>query len=111
MFLRVLKAVSTRSPGPPINGKEKPMLKFSAIVLILYLLFGTVACDWAMRGQSTFGEGRQLLLGGGILVALFAIGVWTTIRYNHFLGFSRWQWGALPPAALIAGIVLRFYVL
>lgn len=86
-------------------------MEIAAVFVLAYLLFGTVAGDWAMRGQTTAGSGRQLLLGGAILAAFFLIGVRATLRYGRFMGFPRWQWGVLPPLALIVGILLRFYAL
>ena len=87
------------------------MAKIGSVFLLAFLLFGTVAGDWAMRGPTTADYGRQLLLGAASLTAFFLIGVRATLRYNRFMGFSRWQWGTFPPLALAVGIALRFYAL
>lgn len=86
-------------------------MKIAAVLVLPYLLFGTVVGDWVMRGPTTAGCGRQLLLGGAVLLAFFLIGLRATARYHRFLGFSPWQWGALPPLLLSIGIALRFYAL
>ena len=86
-------------------------MKFAAVFVLAYLLFGTVAGDWAMHGPTTTGYGRQLISGGAILAAFFLLGLRGTRRHSRFMGFSRWQWGVLPPLALAAGMVLRFYAL
>lgn len=86
-------------------------MKIGALFVLPYLLFGTVAGDWAIGGPDSAGHGRQLLLGGAILLAFFLIGVRAIGRYQRFMGFSRWQWAILPPLALGVGIALRIYAL
>lgn len=87
------------------------MMKFAAIFVLGYLLFGTVAGDWMLRGRDTAGHGRDLLMGAAILVLLFLVGIRATGRYGRFFGFSPWQWRVLPPAALCIGVALRIFVL
>lgn len=86
-------------------------MKIAAVFILPYLLFGTVAGDWALRGETTAGYGAQLSLGAAILLGLFLIGARSVVRYHRFLGFSLLQWMILPPLALCVGIALRAYAL
>jgi hypothetical protein len=96
---------------PADDKDEEHLMRFAAFFVLAYLLFGTVAGDWAKHGPTTAGYGQQLLLGGSVLFALFVLGIWVALRYGRFLGFSRLQWGLLPPFALVVGVVLRLYAL
>jgi hypothetical protein len=91
--------------------QEYAMAKIGAVFLMAYLLFGTVMEDYTIHGPTTAGCGTRLMLGAAILVLFFLIGVRATLRYSRFMGFSRWQWAALPPLALAVGMTLRFYAL
>ncbi|HEX4795974.1 MAG TPA: hypothetical protein VH370_19455 [Humisphaera sp.] len=87
------------------------MAKIGATFLLAYLIFGTMAGDWLKHGQATLGCGKNMLLAAAIFTLFFLVGVRATGRYNRFMGFSKWQWGIMPPLALAVGITLRFYAL
>lgn len=86
-------------------------MKIAAVFILPYLLFGTVADDWVLRGETTADYGAQLILGAAVLLCLFLIGARSVVRYHRFLGFSLLQWMVLPPLALGVGIALRVYAL
>jgi hypothetical protein len=86
-------------------------MKFGALFLLGFVLFGTVAADRFMNGRTTAGYTNYLMLGGGLSLGLFALGLWAARRHGTFLGFSRWQWAAFPVASLAAGIAARVYML
>jgi hypothetical protein len=83
------------------------MQKLGSLILLGYLLYGTVAADRCQGGPTTAGYSQQLLLGALVLLAFFVLGFWIARRYRSFLGFSPWQWNLLSPAALFAGVIIR----
>ncbi len=85
-------------------------LKLVAMVLLGYLLYGTVAGDWWLGGETT-KYGWWMLAGAAAVFGLFALGIRVARAHLRFLGFSLIQWSALPPLALVTGVLLRVFVL
>jgi hypothetical protein len=86
-------------------------MKFIALLLLGFLLLGTVVADRFMHGRATAGYTTWILAGGGVALALFALGLRVAKGHRTFLGFSRWQWAAFPLASFGAGVGARIYML
>ena len=86
-------------------------MKFIALLLLGFLLLGTVVADRFMHGDTTAGYTTWILAGAGVSLALFALGLRIANGHRTFLGFSRWQWAAFPLASFGAGVAARVFML
>jgi hypothetical protein len=79
-------------------------------MLLGYLLFGSVAADWCLRGDTTKGYGLSLLGGALLLSLLFALGFFVAKKHRTFLQFALWQWVTLTSIGLASGVAVRVYM-
>ena len=85
-------------------------LKFGAILLLLYLAFGTIFADRLEGGRMTAGYVLHIAVTGAVLAMLLGFG-FGSARNQPSLGMSRFQWTVFPAALLAGGVAIRFYLM
>ena len=85
--------------------------KIPALLLVGFVLLGTVVADRVLHGPTTAGYGRELLAGSAVAIAFTALGLWAARRHRTFFGFSQWQWGLLTIASFGGGAAARVFLL
>ena len=83
---------------------------FVVLLLLGFLLFGTVVADWFLGGHTTRGYGLRLMGGGLLVILLFGVGVLVARKHRNFLGFSLWQWVVLTLLSVVGGISVRIFM-
>ena len=109
---RIFTAYVGKTVKPPrgVADLTGMKLKFGAILLLLYLAYGTICADRLWGGRMTAGYSLHVAIAGAVLALLLGFG-FGSARNQPSLGMSRFQWGLFPVALLGAGVAVRFYLM
>jgi hypothetical protein len=102
-------------PQPASDGRRVVVYgksRLIAVLLLAYLIAGTMAEDWFLGGEVSShirdpGVLKWVIFGAVLFAGLFILGIWYSRRHGVFFGFRRWEWIAMVGSSVLAGILIR----